>query len=204
MTPRRMLGPPGFNWYGIGANCTRIFMPYCDGSSFTGHRDGAWPVPNSTQRLTFRGAANFERTIDVLIRDCGLGEANDVVLSGGSAGGLSTYLKGAHHGYHFIDACGTASDGSTPCNMALGCAAPHIKSDDMAAADSIVAAWLDAVGGGRAAPVAVKLCPLLPAAKAFVAQPCNATGRWRQHDARRAVSPAATHRFLEDARGMGF
>jgi pimeloyl-ACP methyl ester carboxylesterase len=35
---------------------------------------------------------NFERTIDILQRDWGLGEAKDVILAGGSAGGLSTYL----------------------------------------------------------------------------------------------------------------
>lgn len=85
-------GAPGFNCYGM-KNCTMVFMPYCDGSSFTGHRDGTWPVPNSTKRLTFRGARNFQATIDTLIRDWGLGNADEVILSGGSAGGLSTFLK---------------------------------------------------------------------------------------------------------------
>jgi hypothetical protein len=85
-------GPPGFNCYGT-EDCTMVFMPYCDGSSFTGHRDGTWPVPNSTRVLTFRGKMNFERTVDILIRDFGLGKAKDVMLSGGSAGGLSTFLK---------------------------------------------------------------------------------------------------------------
>ena len=77
------------------ANCTMVFMPYCDGSSFTADRGEPWPVPNTTtpQHLLFRGRRNFVRTLDILARDWGLGDAADVVLYGGSAGGLSTYLN---------------------------------------------------------------------------------------------------------------
>jgi hypothetical protein len=84
--------PPAFSCYGLNNNCTQVFMPYCDGSSFTSYRKDPWPVPNSTALLHFRGKMNFERTIDILERDWGLGKAKDVVLAGGSAGGLSTYL----------------------------------------------------------------------------------------------------------------
>eukprot|EP00039_Didymoeca_costata_P017231 m.317516 g.317516 ORF g.317516 m.317516 type:complete len:247 (-) comp16509_c1_seq2:24-764(-) len=84
--------PPGlFNCYGL-ENCTQVFMPYCDGSSFTSHRDDPWPVPNSSVKLHFRGKMNLEQTMKVLMRDYGLSNAKQVVLSGGSAGGLSTYL----------------------------------------------------------------------------------------------------------------
>ena len=38
---------------------------------------------------------------------------------------------GAEHTYHFVDDCGSMSDGSTHCNIAPGCAPPHIKTDDM-------------------------------------------------------------------------
>ena len=71
-----------------------VFLPYCDGSSFPSDREQPWPVPNSTtpQHLTFCGRRNLARTLDILVRDRGLGEAADVVLSGGSAGGLSTFL----------------------------------------------------------------------------------------------------------------
>eukprot|EP01052_Picozoa_sp_SAG31_P019271 SAG31_NODE_1398_length_8501_cov_5.407046_11_plen_488_part_00 len=84
--------PPAFSCYGM-PNCTMVFMPYCDGSSFTSHRAQPWPVPNSTDALYFRGRANLQRTLEVLKRDFGLGHAREVVVSGGSAGGLTTYLN---------------------------------------------------------------------------------------------------------------
>ena len=83
-----------FNCNGM-ANCTMVFMPYCDGSSFTADRRQPWAVPNTTtpQHLLFRGRRNLARTLDILAQDWGLGDAADVVLYGGSAGGLSTYLN---------------------------------------------------------------------------------------------------------------
>ena len=84
-------GSPAFNCYGM-ENCTMVFLPYCDGSSFTSYREEVHPVPNSTENLHFRGRLNLIRTLDILLRDYGLGNAKDVVLAGGSAGGLSTYL----------------------------------------------------------------------------------------------------------------
>ena len=72
-----------------------VFLPYCDGSSFTsypGYREEVHPVSNSAEKLHFRGRLNQIRTLDILQRDYGLGDAKGVVLAGGSAGGLSTYL----------------------------------------------------------------------------------------------------------------
>ena len=63
-----------------------------DGSSFTSYRKDPWHVPNSNEVLHFRGKSNLERTMDILEQEYGLGSAKDVVLTGGSAGGLSTYL----------------------------------------------------------------------------------------------------------------
>lgn len=37
-------GPPAFSCYGLSSNCTRVFMPYCDGSSFTSYREAPWLV----------------------------------------------------------------------------------------------------------------------------------------------------------------
>jgi len=72
-------------------------LPYSlsDGSSFSSYRQAPWKVkPNAlnTTQLVFRGVSNLDRTLDALIKNYGLGEATDVILSGGSAGGLSTFL----------------------------------------------------------------------------------------------------------------
>ena len=85
-------GPPGYTCQGLDANCTRVFLPYCDGSCFTSHRDAPWPVNGTNTSLTFRGLANLDRTLDVLAQRFGLGDARRLVLQGGSAGGLSTYI----------------------------------------------------------------------------------------------------------------
>ena len=85
-------GPPAYTCQGLDPNCTRVFMPYCDGSCFTSQRAAHWPVKNSNSSLQFRGLANLDRTMDVLEARFGLASARRLVLQGGSAGGLSTYL----------------------------------------------------------------------------------------------------------------
>jgi hypothetical protein len=88
--------PPAFSCNGLPDDCTKVFLPYCDGSSFTSFRGKPWPInkpnPQNMTQLSFRGVNNLERTLDKLVADWGLGKASDVILSGGSAGGLSTYL----------------------------------------------------------------------------------------------------------------
>jgi len=76
----------------MDGNCNCIFMPYGDGASFSGFRPEAWPVPsNTSQKLYFRGIKNFDATIDFAFEN-GLDKATEFVLTGGSAGGLSTFL----------------------------------------------------------------------------------------------------------------
>jgi hypothetical protein len=73
-------------------DCNCLYMPYGDGASFSGYRAKPWPVPgNSSQLLTFRGIKNFDATIKFALAN-GLDKATDFVLTGGSAGGLSTFL----------------------------------------------------------------------------------------------------------------
>lgn len=84
-----------------------LFNEDCDGASFSGFRAGAWPAtpavrmatmlttPDNTlsgQRLHFRGLANLDATLDELVAVHGLGNASEVVVTGTSAGGLSTIL----------------------------------------------------------------------------------------------------------------
>lgn len=87
-------GPAAYTCQGLDNNCTRVFLPYCDGSCFTSQRAKPWPVngSNINSSLHFRGLANLERTLDVLENRFGLANARRLVLQGGSAGGLSTYL----------------------------------------------------------------------------------------------------------------
>ena len=91
--------PPAAPWNGIGGllspdprenprffNFTFLFLHYCDGSSHTSNataiRNGRW----------HRGRPNLEAQIQYQIATAGLASAQEVILSGGSAGGFSAYL----------------------------------------------------------------------------------------------------------------
>ena len=71
-------------------NWTSIFVEYCDGTSYTSER--ANPVKTAKGTIYYRG----KRVLDALIEDWllkeGMGDATEVVMSGTSAGGLTTYL----------------------------------------------------------------------------------------------------------------
>ena len=72
-------------------------MWYGDGASFTGFRAAPWPVPgNASAQLYFRGARNLDSTLDYLFAQHGLAGAELLVVNGGSAGGLSTFLHLDH------------------------------------------------------------------------------------------------------------
>ena len=69
-----------------------LYMPYADGASFSGYRPKPWPVPGSPgEHLTFRGIKNLDATLDWAFAH-GMDKASEFVLTGGSAGGLSTFL----------------------------------------------------------------------------------------------------------------
>lgn len=72
-------------------DCNCIYMPYGDGASFSGYRPKPWPVPGQNASLYFRGIKNFDATMSFAFRH-GLDKATEFVLTGGSAGGLSTFL----------------------------------------------------------------------------------------------------------------
>jgi hypothetical protein len=85
-------GSPILSCEGMGDNCTRVYLPYCDGSAFSSERAAPWPVNGSNATLTFRGRANLDRALDALQRRFGFADARRLVVTGGSAGGLSTFL----------------------------------------------------------------------------------------------------------------
>jgi hypothetical protein len=67
-----------------------VIMNYCDGASFSGHV--AQPITYRSQKLYFRGRNILDATINQLYSTAGFSNAQNVILSGCSAGGLATYL----------------------------------------------------------------------------------------------------------------
>lgn len=79
------------------AKANRVILWYCDGCSFSGARAEPRVVPYGGKNVTlyFRGFSVLNAILDTLLDDAapyGLSKATDVLLSGGSAGGLSTFL----------------------------------------------------------------------------------------------------------------
>jgi hypothetical protein len=78
--------------------CTwnRVQMAYCDGNSFSGNRDD--PIVVNGDKIYFRGHRIIDATIRAL-QKLGLNTAEEVLLTGCSAGGLATLL---HTGETFL------------------------------------------------------------------------------------------------------
>lgn len=72
-------------------NWTIVDLMYCDGSSQTSELSEPMSVPGWPSPIFHRGARILRATIASLLAS-GLSNATDVVISGCSAGGLSTYL----------------------------------------------------------------------------------------------------------------
>jgi len=79
-------------------HCNCIHLPYSDGASFSGYRAKPWPVPEDPTTgvpkgatVTFRGIKNLDGVIDFAMKH-GMTNATEFVVTGGSAGGLSTFL----------------------------------------------------------------------------------------------------------------
>lgn len=68
----------------------KVILVYCDGSSFSSRR--AEPVEVNGRKLYMRGSYILEAVMDTLKTKYGLDRASEVVISGFSAGGLSTYM----------------------------------------------------------------------------------------------------------------
>lgn len=77
-------------------NYNRVHILYCDGNSFSGNRDQ--PVTVNGQPIYFRGKRIMDAVLKTLARDHGLAAAENVLLTGCSAGGLSTYLHADYVG----------------------------------------------------------------------------------------------------------
>ncbi|KAL7160232.1 hypothetical protein ABFS83_01G079700 [Erythranthe nasuta] len=73
--------PDFYNW-------NRVYITYCDGASFMADIEEVDPETN----VTYRGARIFDAIIDDLLAK-GMKNADNAILSGGSAGGLATTLN---------------------------------------------------------------------------------------------------------------
>ena len=79
----------------IENDCNCIYMPYGDGASFSGYRTDPWHVVEDGKEvgeLYFRGFTNIQETLTYAFKYLNLDQAENVILTGGSAGGLSTFL----------------------------------------------------------------------------------------------------------------
>lgn len=72
------------------AGANRIYLWYCDGASFAGQAED--PADYNGTTLWFRGRNNLRAIVADLTANHGFGDAEEVLLSGCSAGGLATYL----------------------------------------------------------------------------------------------------------------
>jgi O-palmitoleoyl-L-serine hydrolase len=78
------------------ANTGYFNLWYGDGASFTGYRADPWPVPGTSEKLYFRGIRNLDASLDHLFKMYNLADVELLIVTGGSAGGLSTFLHVDH------------------------------------------------------------------------------------------------------------
>ena len=92
MNPRSVNGS-------LDSDCNCIYLPYCDGASFSGHRAKPWPVPpvpngaahSRNVTVTFRGLSNLDGAVAYAM-ERGMESASELVIAGNSAGGLAALL----------------------------------------------------------------------------------------------------------------
>jgi len=73
--------------------CNCLMMLYLDGGSFSGNVAEPVPVPSQPGKTVhYRGLHNLDATLDYAFEHLGLGAATELVVTGSSAGGLSTFL----------------------------------------------------------------------------------------------------------------
>jgi hypothetical protein len=96
------------------ANWHHVELWYCDGGSFSGDRTD--PVTVDGKQVWFRGRRNLDTILDFLGAEKfgDLSSATDVLLSGGSAGGLSSFLHADYIHARFDKSKSTVKFGVAP------------------------------------------------------------------------------------------
>ena len=67
-----------------------VWVPYCDGNIVV--RKQVKPVKVGNTTIYYRGRANMRALVEALRRDAGMELATDIIMDGGSAGGLTVLL----------------------------------------------------------------------------------------------------------------
>jgi hypothetical protein len=70
---------------------TIVYAKYCDGGSFTGAMTSP-PIVVGNATIYFRGRGIFDGIFDDLFSNHGLDKADEMLYTGCSAGGLTTYI----------------------------------------------------------------------------------------------------------------
>jgi len=85
------INPDFYTW-------NKVFMHYCDGSSFGGGRTDPIAVTRGGKPgdLWLRGRNNFDALVSYFSTTLGMDKATDIILSGGSAGGLAVFYNLDH------------------------------------------------------------------------------------------------------------
>lgn len=73
-------------------NWTKVFINYCDGSLHQG--DNASPIPYKDTKLYFRGSRIVRSHFKYLINKYKMDEASKIIITGGSAGAVASFLWG--------------------------------------------------------------------------------------------------------------
>eukprot|EP00484_Ammonia_sp_Unknown_P021804 CAMPEP_0197027668 /NCGR_PEP_ID=MMETSP1384-20130603/7537_1 /TAXON_ID=29189 /ORGANISM="Ammonia sp." /LENGTH=381 /DNA_ID=CAMNT_0042456545 /DNA_START=19 /DNA_END=1161 /DNA_ORIENTATION=+ len=94
--------PLSYNW-------NTVYVPYCDGASFSGNNDTA-QVYNSTLTLHWKGFRILNGVFKELNANYGWSKATDVLISGCSAGGLTTWLHSQHIWTTYVKPLGIATN----------------------------------------------------------------------------------------------
>lgn len=119
----KLLAPNETSYYGTGgmypensslAGANHVRLAYTDGASFSGMRDE--PVIVGGQNVHYRGFANLQAILHDLEQNHSLLSAKQILVSGGSAGGLAAYL---HAPYIAKRYGGTSQVGAAPCSGAF-------------------------------------------------------------------------------------
>ena len=150
LSPNATRNPRFFNY-------SFAFLHYCDGSSHSSNMSAPVPVTPPVKNVTrvwSRGRPNLAAQIDYLITVEGAAAAAEVIVSGGSAGGLSVFL-----GLDFVAARFPRSArvvGAPDAGFFID--APMFNSTDLAFGDALAAAdasTYGAVAAGSLAPACV-------------------------------------------------
>lgn len=81
--------PLSFNW-------NKVFVPYCDGASFSGSVDKPVASNKTNDVVYFRGKDIMDAVYDTLLSTYRMDGAEDVIITGSSAGGLTAILHADH------------------------------------------------------------------------------------------------------------